>query len=300
MDQPKIVRVLQLLMLFADNRYATNEEICQRFGFSERTLFRYIDTFREAGFVIKKNENNVYKLEISTHKLSRSLHDLLHFSEEEALILHSAIDTIEAPTKAKERLKRKLYAVYDYKVIADLAVERKDVKTLHDLQSAIEDRRQVYLRGYRSSHSNTTSDRLVEPYAFTSTYDQIWCYEVQKRVVKTFKISRIQKVDILESKWANELEHRTGYVDIFRMHSTQRFPIKLQLSLRAANLLMEEYPLSSQYMKEIEGNRYVLETEVCSYEGVTRFVLGLYDDIEILGSGEFKDFINYRVKMLNK
>ena len=300
MDQPKIARLLNLMMLLADNHYMTNEEICSRLDFTERTLFRYIDTFRKAGFAVKKNQNNVYKLETSKNKLTRDLGELLYFSEEEAMILRSAIDSIDSRTKIKERLKKKLYAVYDYKVIADLAVENKDVKTVRDLQFAMQNSRQAYLLGYRSAHSSTTADRLVEPYAFTSAMDQIWCYEVESASVKTFKISRIQGVKILDKGWMFESEHKTGYVDIFRMHSTQRFPIKLRLSLRAANLLMEEYPLSIQFLTETDYNRYVIETDVCSFDGVARFILGLYDDIEILESAELKEYIKYKVKMLNK
>lgn len=63
MDQPRIVRELQLLMLLANNRYMNKDEICERFGFCERTFFRYIDTFREAGFAVKKNAYNAYRLE---------------------------------------------------------------------------------------------------------------------------------------------------------------------------------------------------------------------------------------------
>lgn len=298
MDQPKIIRELQLLMLLAGNRYMTNREICERFEFTERTFFRYLDSFRSAGFAVKRNENNVYRLEISAHKLTKSLGDLLYFSEEEALILRNAIDSIGSQTQAKEILKKKLYAVYDYKVIADIAVESHDAKVIQDLKAAIENCRQVVLKDYRSAHSNTTSDRLVEPYALTSGADQIWCYELETQTVKIFKISRIGQVVATDIPWAFTDKHATGYVDIFRMHSTQRFPIKLRLSLRAANLLMEEYPLSTQYLSPTNGNRFLLQTDVCSLEGATRFILGLFNDVEILENDELKAFVQYKVKMM--
>lgn len=130
--------------------------------------------------------------------------------------------------------------------------------------------------------------------------DQVWCYEIDTQMVKMFKISRIKSVEILEKDWKFEAQHKTGYIDIFRIHSTQRFPITLRLTLRAANLLMEEYPLSNQYLKLSSENNYILKTDVCSFEGVTRFILGLYDDIEILESEELKNFVNYKIKMLNR
>lgn len=299
MDQPKIQRELQLLMLLANNKYTTQEDICNRLNISERTLYRYIDTFREAGFVVKKDDKKIYKLEIND-KVSRQLGDLLYFSEEEAYLLKSAIDSIEINSKFKESLKKKLYAVYDYKLIAAISVEHADQKKFEEIQKAIDNRKQVCLKSYRSAHSNRTSDRYVEPYAITSTMDQVWCYEIDTQMVKMFKISRIKSVEILEKDWKFEAQHKTGYIDIFRIHSTQRFPITLRLTLRAANLLMEEYPLSNQYLKLSSENNYILKTDVCSFEGVTRFILGLYDDIEILESEELKNFVNYKIKMLNR
>ena len=111
MDQPRIVRELQLLMLLANNRYMNKTDVCRHFNFSERTFFRYIDTFREAGFAVKRNEYNVYRIETSTNKMSRHLSELLHFTEEEEMILRCAIDSIDPGTKSKESLKKKLYAL---------------------------------------------------------------------------------------------------------------------------------------------------------------------------------------------
>ncbi|MBR3558856.1 MAG: WYL domain-containing transcriptional regulator [Bacteroidales bacterium] len=297
MDQPRIVRELQLLMLLANNRYMTKGEICEHFGFCERTFFRYLDTFREAGFAVKRDERNVYRIETAANKMSRHLSELLHFSEEEELVLRAAIDSIEADTKSKALLKKKLYAVYDYKVITDMGVSKRTQRTIHELTTAIEGRRRAMLAGYRSAHSNTTSDRLVEPYAFTSGHDQVWCYEPASKMVKTFKVARIGRVEILEAGWQFEDRHETAFVDIFRNHGTHRFPLRLRLTTRAASLLAEEYPLSEPFLSETAGG-FLLETEICRLEGAARFILGLYDDITILGGEELREFVRYRVKMM--
>jgi hypothetical protein len=60
--------------------------------------------------------------------------------------------------------------------------------------------------------------------------------------------------------------------------------------------LTEEYPLAEQYLTKISDNEHVLETEVCSYEGVGRFVMGLLSDIEIVDSQDFKEFIGNKIK----
>ena len=49
---------------------------------SRRTVYRYIDTFREAGFVIKKSGNCIRLDKESPH--FRDISQLVHFTEEEA------------------------------------------------------------------------------------------------------------------------------------------------------------------------------------------------------------------------
>ena len=90
-----------------------------------------------------------------------------------------------------------------------------------------------------------------------------------------------------------------GYIDIFRMHSSERLPLKLKLGLRSTSLLLEEFPLASKHLQQISDNEWMLETEVCSYDGVGRFVLGLMGDIEIIDSPEFLRYIFGQVKKMN-
>ena len=52
MDQPKIERLLRLMkMMTGANRY-TVEELAERLDTSYRSIYRYIDTFKEVGFVV--------------------------------------------------------------------------------------------------------------------------------------------------------------------------------------------------------------------------------------------------------
>ena len=105
---------------------------------------------------------------------------------------------------------------------------------------------------------------------------------------------------ITEQAWEHEAKHDAGYIDIFRIASNQKMPIKLILSMRAANLLREEYPLSEQALTQQDNQTWLLQTEVCSYEGVGRFVLGLYDDIQIIESPQFQTYIDKRIHAFAK
>jgi predicted DNA-binding transcriptional regulator YafY len=140
----------------------------------------------------------------------------------------------------------------------------------------------------------------VEVFSFTTNYIQVWAYDLEEKKNKLFNLTRIENVVLLPDRWQYEKEHHAGYIDIFRMSSFQQYPIKLRLGLLSASLLSEEYPLAEQYLTKISDNEWVLETSVCSYEGIGRFVMGLLHDIEIIDSPELLEFINNKIKLYEK
>ncbi len=293
MDQPKLDRQLRLMMILTGNHSLTLAQIAERFDTTGRTIYRYIDTFREAGFVIKKVDG-YYRIDKSSPYF-KDISSLVHFTEEEACILKSAIESIDENNLIKQNLKKKLYTVYDYKILAETVVKGKNSININRLTQAIEEQKQVILKGYSSANSNKVSDRLVEPFRFTTNYIQLWAFEPQSGRNKLYKISRITDVEILAEDWQNGDKHTEGRIDIFRISSDQHLLIKLKLGLRAANLLQEEYPLSEKYLSHCGGNYWLLETEVCSYEGIGRFAAGLMDDIEWMEPTELREFMEQKI-----
>lgn len=57
MDQPKLERLLRLMKMLTVNNSSTVEEIADKLDISPRSVYRYLDTFRNAGFIIKKSHN---------------------------------------------------------------------------------------------------------------------------------------------------------------------------------------------------------------------------------------------------
>ena len=93
MDQPKLERLLRLMKLLTANTTYNVDQLAERLQMSRRTIYRYIDTFREAGFVIKKAGDCIRLDKESPH--FRDISQLVHFTEEEAVILKSAIENID-------------------------------------------------------------------------------------------------------------------------------------------------------------------------------------------------------------
>lgn len=295
MDQPKIERLLRLMKMLTANTTYTVDELAERLDMSRRTIYRYIDTFREAGFVIKKSGEYIRLDKASPH--FKDISQLVHFTEEEAVILKSAIESIDDTNLLKQNLKRKLYAVYDNKTLADTVVRGKNAPNIRTLIEAIEEERQVILRGYQSAHGSAVRDRRVEPFAFTTNYVQVWCYDTEDGVCKLFKSSRIGSVELTDTPWQHKASHREGFIDAFRMHGEKPIRVVLELGLLAANLLTEEYPLAERDLRPLDNGHYLLDTQVASMQGVGRFVAGLLDDIRIVNAPELTDYLsNYLEK----
>lgn len=295
MDQPKIERMLRLMKILTANTLYTVDEIAERLSMSRRTIYRYIDTFREAGFVIKKSGNHIRLDKESPH--FKDISQLVHFTEEEAVILKRAIENIDDTNLLKQNLKRKLYSVYDNKILADTIVRGSNSNNVHALIEAIEEHRQVELVGYRSAHGGAVRDRHVEPFAFTTNYVQVWCYDIESGSCKLFKLSRIESVRVLDAEWQHAAEHEKAQIDIFRMNGKEPKSVKLELGILAHNLILEEFPLSENYLTQIGKNRWLLQTEVRNYAGVARFVIGLMDDIKIVDTPELEQYLaNYVAK----
>ena len=293
MDQPKLERLLRLMKLLTANTTYTVDQIAARLGMSRRTVYRYIDTFREAGFVVKKSGDCIRLDKESPH--FKDISQLVHFTEEEAVILKNAIESIDDTNLLKQNLKRKLYSVYDNRTLADTVVKGKNAPNVHALLEAIGERRQAMLHGYASSNSGVVGDRRVEPFAFTTNYVQVWCYEHAPEgdgSCKLFKTSRIGSVEVLPDAWTHESEHTEGFIDIFRMMSrTERRRVRLELGTLAYNLLIEEYPLAERCTTEAGEGRWLLDTEVAGFKGVGRFVAGLLDDIRIVDTPELEAYL---------
>ncbi len=289
MDQPKIERLLRVMQLLINNRHYSIEDIAAKLDISQRTVYRYIDTFRSSGFLVSESDG-IYSLDKSSKQL-RQISDLIYFTDEEAYILKRAIESIESSNPVMDALKNKLYSVYNFKRLADITVHKEHLNSVNLLAEAIENRNCVTIKEYRSSNSGAISDRRVEPFAFGLNLIDVVCYEPASGLNKIFKISRIGEVIVLSDQWQNESKHKKLETDVFRMMGFERHFVKLKLTMRAANLLVEEYPLSEKRMIRMDDDMFLFEDFVTSYEGVGRFVLGLCNEIEVLDTPEFVEFL---------
>jgi proteasome accessory factor C len=299
MDNPKTEIILRMLVLLSGGNRYTVIELSKRFSRSERTIYRDLDAIENAGFVIDRTHGyySLHRCPEQTKKLER----LLHFSEEEAYILYRALEMVKGGTTINDQLVRKLNALYDFRALSNLS-RKPEMEIIHTLDEAIRTNKQVHLHSYRSSHSETITDRIVEPFEFLPEYSAVWCFDLADKSCKQFKISRIGQVSVLSSNWQNQALHHVPFVDAFRMSAPIALAIvEAELTLKSANLLREEYPLADKYLSEQNASiapLYKLKIQVADYHGIGRFVLGLPGEVMVTCPEEFKDFLREAQKKM--
>lgn len=298
MDQPKIERLLRLMQYLSGNTYYTLDELSVKLDISRRTMFRYIDTFRNAGFVVQKINEGVYRM-ANLRNSDADLSKIVYFSEEEAFVVNGLIDALDDTNAMKNELKLKLSAVYESTNIKKYTINKGVSKTISNLASAIKNKKTVVLRHYSSSRSNKVKDYQVEPFVFTTNYLDVWAFDVNDKQNKTFKVARIGEVEVLEREWAYESAHQEEPTDSFRSHSNQAFHVKLKLTQVAKNRMVEDFPLTAREIIQ-DKDAWYYEGDVRSMEGIGRFVLSLPEHITILEGEEVRQYIRDKADYILK
>ena len=291
MDHGRIVRLLRLMGLLSSNVDYTTEELMDRLEISRRSIFRYLESFKIAGFTMKKKGPNVHKL-LSNACPKIELSQLIHLSDEEAYLLHNLMGALSSDCQVVMNLEHKLAALFDATSVTEIIGNKVNGENIMRLRRAIDEKKQVILVDYESGNTMSISDRLVEPIKFSTNYADIYAYEVATGITKVFKISRIGCVELSLVEWQHEDKHANIETDCFRMTGKEDIPVTLKMTLKAKNLLIEEYPLSAKYVS-FDGEWWWFRANVKDLAGVGRFVIGLADQITVVNSKPLKKYISY-------
>jgi len=293
-EHSKLKRLLGFILLLLGPRKYNREELQERFIISKSTFHRYIKILKDCGILVVQNQGfyQIIKIEPEFKELS----ELLHFSEEEAQILNSALLSIDDNNQLKTNLIRKLYAIYNFDRIPETISRPERAKNIQALIQAIKHKQQIKLIDYQSAHSQHTETRHVEAFDFTINYQMTWAYDIKNKCSKQFKVSRIKEVRILKRPWKHEAKHQKQANDAFRMTGNLRVECLLELSLRAGNLLIEEYPLSEPKLQLLKNETYLYKDIIHDYQGIGRFCLGLLNEVNIIEPKGLRDYIHQCLK----
>lgn len=299
MNQPKVVLALRLMKMLQNNNTLTIDEISAQLEVVPRTIYRYIDTLKEAGFAVINIKGDIYSM-IEMPQPAPEFDKLVYFSDEESYLVNGLIDALSPTNALKAGLRKKLAAIYDTTGIEGFVDRKSNAAHVANLRKAAQEKKMVILHNYESANSNLVRDRLVEPFGFTNDFIEVWAYDTESKSNKLFKVQRIGEVETTERAWEYEISHRKQGRDIFRMTGYANSRVRMQLSVRAKNLLIEEYPLAEKEITR-DGNYWILDTVVNDFAGICRYYVGLIPEIKVLEGDEFLEYARaYLLKYTKK
>jgi len=298
MDQPKIERLLKLIALLSGNRIYNIKELSEKLEISERTIYRYIDSFRRAGFdvvTVGPYEYHMTSIGDSVQDISQ----IVHFSEEEAFVVNRLIDSLDPDNAFKAALKQKLAAVYDSTNMTQYIGNKNVAKIVETLVKGYKEKKVVEIKDYVSSYAGQTLSYRVEPYKFTSNYADIWALDCKSEKNKRFKVVRIGEAILTDEPWTKEYAHHDEPMDAFHCFGPKEYHVVLKLNNAAKNIMVEEFPMTEPDIKQIEDcviggelDQAWLYDGICRHLwGIGRFCLGQQLNLEVVECDELKEFL---------
>ena len=285
-NQHRIYRVFQLINSLRTKPPKSPRTLASMLEVSERSIYRYFDLINQLGFEVKKISGGRFYIEADEN-------EGIPFTAQEVEYLTSMVQSVGKKSVLSEAVLQKIGLYTEHEVAARNIYDANLGKIIEQLSIAIQEKKQVMLVKYYSARSETITDRLVEPMQFTDNYEAISAFEVSTEQNKYFNIERISEVKLLDSDMFFEDQHEFFKPDVFGFQGTEMDKeVEFEMSLRASLLLKEEYPMARAYIKALPGGkRFVFKAKVQAYEGPARFVMGFWDDIEVLGSQDFLQYL---------
>ncbi len=293
--ETKTHRILRLI-LFLSNSYPKTKEDCISFlEIGDTAFYSYCNTLKDTGFNLHQKDGK-YWIDFPDQDF-QVLRNVLHFSEEEMYLLSRSIDLIEEKQVCSSRLKQKLASFLNQDKTIETYIRKEKSAIVQSLRKAQQQKKQIMLINYASGNSQTMKNRMVEPFEFKDDFNLIWAFDTELKQNRQFKICRIEDIKETLLPWEYERSHRSKPVDIFRNTGDLNKQIEFRLNLKAKNLLIEEYPLSERFLYKITNNQFVLKAPVAKYEGPGRFMLGLAEDIQVMGDEGFRNYLKIKISI---
>lgn len=292
LNQHKILRVLQLISLLKKEPAKSIRFMAGFIESTERTVYRYLDLIKELGFELERDSYKRYYI------TGDRFQEFDSFTNEEVSLLNELLMSSAKDSKLKDALLKKIYFKSEMAVHGNTILNAHLGLIIQKISHAIENGNKVILKSYHSANSQKIADRLVEPISFSDNYTSICAFEIATQKNKYFNIERITEVEELSEKQEYQSLHKVDQTDVFGFTewNGEKFDIELNLSLRAFVILKEEYPLVLPHITQTDKNKsYVLKCSINNPKPITRFILGLSNEVVIIGSEEYIEYFSRKI-----
>lgn len=299
MNHERVERLFSLFKYLTFNKNKTVQDLARLFHASQNTIYRHIDMFKCVGFEISTTYGGIYRI-VSFPKEFIKVYEM-----HRQAVSGSINDSNPEPT-ADDKGNQTTYEVLgEFKencAYTKVPYLRRYTSNAMKLIQASKEHKQVILHGYESNSRNCACDRKVEPYDFHWYFNYLWAYDLDTKQNLLFKVTQIDDVEILDKEWTEEKRHKRQKVDAFGVSGHFKTPIRIKMTVKAKNRLVDEHPMAIRSIKKIDGGDYwEFADGVCGYEEVARFYMGLCGDVDIVeGCGLHEYVVSFMEEQLDK
>ena len=301
-NSPKY-RLLAILKLLIESPYQYTKKMLEtKFNVKNDAITQDFEELKDAGFDVQYDKK--YRYAIVPNKPMEHLEDMLFFTEAEKEILIEALaNNAKASEKRTKRMQEKLNTIYDVSKLGSSLFSRTFLSKANLLEQAKQEKKIVKLINYRSTNSSEVTDRLVEPFQVSVKEDILHAFEVEKKAIRHFRISRIERVELLDADWRYETQHYVTATDPFRIVNDDKVRVHIRLRVGGYNELIERFPLTQAYLQPSADELGVYDFECNVNEkffGLTNFILGYHEHIvEIIEPESLIEHIRRHIGKIN-
>lgn len=296
-EQNRLRKLLEIICLLSQSKTYSVTEISNKLDINRRSVYRYLDTIENCSYFKLDRTNSKVEINIEENNPIH-LSKIIDFSKAEADLLKRAIVKMGEDSELEISLRRKLDILLrlNNKEGDEISQVKKDL----DIIRAIDRKVVIRFMDYSSSNSNEIRELRLEPFKISRFHDRVWAFDIDARKNKIFKISRVGCVEVTDIKQSNRDSHKKGVIDMFGFCGMDKTKVIFDMTYISYNLLIEDYPEAKRCIRKIEEEDFYFRFEgevAASFWGVSRFILGLIDQIRIVYPEELKDHIKKRLSV---
>ncbi len=277
MDNFKLVNGQRARQLGHAIPEVTSVESMSRFLATERELF-FSESIRELVDINPTEDADAIRITVRP-----SLYEIAYLYSDSALRTDGVAYVRDGSSTVRMTDHQKRMRLMNVKDIS------REVGFVVVIKEAIDKHQKLVFRNYASASSARVKDRFVVPVNLFYNDENVYCYDLEAKKYKQFRLHRIESVENLGETYTLPLQPILK-CDVFRWldEGKRSYHIRLRMKVGARNYLLEEYSCAESLPKEEfykDGrDHWILDTTLYGLGAVRRFYLGLADQIEILDS----------------
>ncbi len=301
LDTATRLRALLVFKALVENPFHYSiKDFSQLYNVSKDAIRTDLEEIKNAGFDVAFDRKFRYAL--VDNATTKHLQDILYLNEAEKELIRASLHQSGIENQKILKLIHKVESIIDYARIGKQAINKAYISKIAMLEQAMADKQKVILKNYKSTNSNTVSDRILEVFHLNLKDDSLNAFDIRKQENRIFKISRIESIEQLDEDWENEGKHYLLHPDVFGIVNKNTVRICIKINLAGYNALIDRYPLAKAFVSADAQNtdKFILECEVNeSFMGLTNYILGNSENIlEILEPQSLIDHLNDKIKSI--